>query len=156
MFLLVAWLLGGIFTIAAVAQIFLLSFLGMDISSGTEDTLVTIVTGLLLLILSALTIFFIAMLKLGHQWLQKKISTIDAALVPFGQTSTGQYLHGVTEGLVELVDQPTDTLIIQAANLLHKTLPDTQGLITKEQMSEAATTVLEGLTKLLDGVHQSE
>lgn len=125
--------------------------------SGTmEDLIVTIVTGLMLLLAIGATIFLGSMMFVFNAWARKKLLAIDAALVPLGQSIPGKYAHTIVEGFAELIDDQDDRLIIKAADLLYKTLPETQGLITREQMAEAANTVVTGLAQLLDGVKQTD
>ena len=136
-----------------VAGLFM-ALLGLDVPGGVEDIAVTLVTGLLLVFLSFVLLWASAMLVVTHKWAKKKLNTVDAALAPFGRTGTGQYLHGLSVQLQSAVDEPNDPLIIKLADLLYKTLPETEQMISREQMSEAALTVTSGISQLLDGVEQ--
>jgi hypothetical protein len=148
--------IASVYALYVVATWVFLLFLGLDVPGTVEDVVVTLVTGVGLIFVMFLALWAMAMLSVAHKWAQKKLVEVDARLVPFGQTGTGKYLYGLSKQLGDMVDKPDDPLIVRAAAILYKTLPQTETMITNEQMSQAASTVVGGLAQLLDGVKAAD
>lgn len=83
------------------------------------------------------------------KWGQKERARLDAALVPFGQSATGRYLHEQLGVIGGYVDDADDALIVESVTAINRLAK--RKIITVERASELASEVIKEARLLLDG-----
>lgn len=118
-----------------------------------QDVFVTFLMGLGAILALVLTIAVSGVALAWSAKTRQTLNRIDSnpALLAFGQSATGQYLHQQLQGLLPMVDQPTDKAIQDMLSIPVLKKLYNQGIIDAPALSKGLSHFL-GLTiDLLDG-----
>lgn len=118
-----------------------------------QELFATFLMGLGAILALVLTIALSGVMLAWSAKARRTLSVIDSnpALLAFGNTATGQYLHGQLQGLLPLIDQPNDKAIQDLLNVPILKKLHAQGIIDDKALSKGLSHFL-GLTiDLLDG-----